>query len=168
METKKIPFFVKLKKSILNVDEYKFFTEEKTTVAIKYAVKLILIFTLIVTIALTGRVIKELNNLIADFQNECPEFSFKDNTLVIEGDNKKIVKSDKTGYFGLIVDNSKENLKDIEESGDYKEVIGFLKDKIVIKDANNAERSLTYENLNENYDLSNINRDTVLQYLSRK
>lgn len=168
MKTKKVSFFVKLKNAVINFDEYKTFSEEKTSCAIKYILKLVLIFTLILTIALTWKVINEANSLITDFQNEYPKFSFQDNILVVEGDNKKIVKGDETGYFGFIVDTNQENLKDVEESGDYERVIGFLKDKIVIKNVDNAETSMTYEQLSQSYDLSNLNKDTILQFLSRK
>jgi len=52
METKKIPFFIRLKNAIVNFDEYKTFSEEKVSVAIKYILKLTLIFTFIIAIAL--------------------------------------------------------------------------------------------------------------------
>ncbi len=167
MKTKKMQFFAKLKNAIVNFDEYKNFSEERSSLSMKYVLKLVLIFTLIITIALTWKVINEANKLIIDFQNQFPEFSFKNDVLVLEGDNKKIVKGDEIGYFGFIVDNNQENLNDIEESGDYERVIGILKDKIVIKNADNSE-TITYKQLSKTYDLSNVNKNTILQFLSRK
>lgn len=168
METKKIPFFVRIKKAIFNFDEYKTFSEEKISFAIKYILKLVLIFTFIIAIALTWKVVQESNILINDFKNECPNFSFQDGILQIEGENKKIVKGDETGYFGFIVDSEKESLKDIEEVGYYQRVVAILKDKIVIKNVDNIETSATYEQLIQNYGLNNINKDSLLQFLSRK
>ncbi len=168
MKTKKMPFFIRLKNAIMNFDEYLKFSEEKVSVAIKYILKLTLIFTFILTIALTYKVVEEANNLITDFRNEFPEFSFQNGELAIEGDNKKIVKGDESGYFGFIVDSQKDNLADVEESGDYQRTIGVLKDKIVIKDIQGVESSITYKQLSQNYDLNNVNKDAVLQFLSRR
>lgn len=168
METKKIPFFIRLKNAIVNFDEYKTFSEEKISFAIKYILKLVFIFTFIITIALTWKVVQEANIFINDFKNECPNFSFQNAVLQIEGENKKIVKGDETGYFGFIVDSEKENLSDIQEAGDYQRVIAFLKNKVVIKNVDSVETSAAYEQLNQRYDLSNINKEAILQFLSRK
>lgn len=167
METKKIPFFVRLKKAIFNFDEYRTFSEEKISFAIKYILKLVLIFTFIIAIALTWKVVQEADILINDFKNECPNFSFQDGVLKLE-ENKRIIKGDETGYFGFIVDSEKESLSDIQESGNYQRVIGILKDKIVIKNVDNIETSASYEQLNQKYDLNNINKEYILQFLSRK
>ena len=165
MEMKKVSFFKRIKDAIINFDEYINFSEEKLSVAIKYIFKLALVFTIIITIALTAKVVKEANNLITSFRNDAPEFSFKNAILQIEGDNQKIVKGDENGYIGFIVDSEKEKLTDVEESTNYQRVIGFLKDKIVVKDAEGVEASLTYEQLSTDYDLNNINKGTVSQFL---
>lgn len=166
METRKIPFFIRLKNAIVNFDEYKTFSEEKVSVAIKYILKLTLIFTFIIAIALTWKVVQEANILISNFKNECPEFSFQDNTLVIEGDNKRLVKGDERGYFGFIVDSEKEKLSDVEEAGDYQRIIAVLKDKIVIKNVDNIETSTTYKQLGQSYNFNNINKNSILQFFS--
>lgn len=166
MKTKKTPFFIKLKNSIVNFDEYKNFSEEKISIVIKYILKLALMLAFVVAIALTCKIVQETNILINDFKNESPEFSFQNDTLVIEGDNKKIVKGDEDGYFGFIVDSEKENLKDVEEAGDYQRVIAILKDKVVVKSVDNIEVSNTYKQLGQGYNLNNVNKETVLQFLS--
>lgn len=166
MEPKKMPFFVKLKKAIFNFDEYMIFLEEKLSKTIKYMLKLALIFTIIISAALTYKIVDEVNKAIIDFKNEAPEFTFQDDTLVIEEENKKIIKGDESGYFGLIIDSEKENLKDIEEANNYQRVISVLKDKIVIKDAEGIESSIAYEQLGKTYDLTNINKENILLFLS--
>jgi len=165
METKKVSFFKRIKDAVTNFDKYLGFSEEKLSVAIKYILKLALIFTFIITIALTIKIVQEANNIIASFQNNGPEFSFKNNELIIEN-NQKIVEGDESGYFGFIVDSQKEALSDIEETADYQRVIGVLKDKIVVKDVEGVEASLTYEELSKDYDLSSVNKNTIVQFLS--
>ena len=109
MKTKSPRFFKRFKDSIINFDEYKTFLDEKTRVAIKYVLKIVLIFTIILAVALTYKIINEVNKIISEFQNQYPNFSFKDNVLVVEGNNKKIVNGDSAGYFGIILDSEKED-----------------------------------------------------------
>lgn len=170
MEKTKKPFFIKLKNAIINFDEYKNFADEKLWTSFKYILKLMLIFTILITVSLTYKVIIEANKAIEEFKQECPEFSFEDNKLVIEGDNR-IVKGDESGYFGLIIDSNEESLSNIEEAGDYERVIAFLKDKVVIRSSDNIEASNSYENLEQEYpeyNLSNLNRDKAMEFLSSK
>ena len=166
MKEKKTPFFIKIKNAIFSFDEYSNFSEEKVSLAIKYLLKIVLLFSLIIAIALTIRVINISNELISQFKNECPEFSFKNYVLSIEGDNKKIVKGDDNGYFGIVVDNQSSNLNDVEESKNYQRVVGILKDKVVIKNSDGKEESATYKQLNERYNLSEVNKETLVNYLS--
>ena len=49
MEQKKIPFFKKLKNAIVNFDEYQNFSQEKLGTAIKYFLKLMLIFSILIS-----------------------------------------------------------------------------------------------------------------------
>ena len=165
METKKVTFFKRVKDAIINFDEYIKFSEEKVSIAIKYIFKLAFIFTIIITIAVTVEIVKEAKGLITSFENEAPDFYFKNAILEIEDDNKKIVKGDENGYIGFIVDSEKENLRDVQESANYQRTIGLLKDKIVVKDVEGIEASLTYEQLGSKYDLNNINKNSVLQFL---
>ena len=166
MKSKKVKFFKRVKDAIMNFDEYIGIAEEKVSVAIKYIIKLALIFTLIITIALTVKLVQIANEVIASFENEAPEFSFKNNELVIEGATQKIVKGDESGYFGLIVDTQNENLNDVDEEGDYQRIIGVLKNKIVIRDVEGVETTATYEDLSKNYDLNSFNKQTVVKFLS--
>ena len=166
METKKVPFFKRIKDAVINFDKYLGFSEEKLSIAIKYIIKLALIFTLIITIALTVKIVQEAKNIIVSFQNEAPEFSFQNNELVIDGDNQKIVEGDENGYFGFIVDTQNVNLSDVKETGDYQRVIAILKDKISIRDVEGVEASLTYKELSKDYDLSSVNKNSTVQFLS--
>ena len=170
MKIKKTPFFIKLKNAVVNFDSYKNFAEEKTFDAIKYILKLVLIFTLIITCAITFKLTKVVNQVIENFKNDFPEFSFQDNKLIVEGEEKSIIKGDEAGYISFIINSNEEDLSNIAEAGDYQRVIACLKDKIVIKNVDNTQSNITYEQLaeNYNYDLKNFNKESVLQLLSRK
>jgi len=166
METKKLSFFKRIKSAIINIDEYLRFSEEKISVTIKYILKLVLIFSFILAIALTYKIVDEANKLIDDFKNEFPQFSLQDGILDIEGENQQIVKGDESGYFGFIVDNQKESLVDVYKAGDYQRVIGLLKNKLIIRDVDGVETSITYEEFSKNYDLNYFNKQSIIEFVS--
>lgn len=168
MEKKKINFFIKAKRAMTNFDEYRSFSEEKKKDSVKYFIKLVLLFTLVVTIALTIRVINEVSVVSEGIKNTFPEFSFQNGNLLLEGEQTRIVKGDSSGYFGLIIDSKEESLENINEVGDYQRVIAFLKDKMVVKDTSQLETSMTYEQINNQINLNNINKQSIINFLSRE
>lgn len=166
MEQKKMNFLERIKNAVTNFDEYKNFSEEKLSIAIKYLLKIILIFTIIVTIALALKISDEVNKAIEIFKQEFPEFKFENNNLIIDKDNTQFIKGDKFGVFGIIVDSQKEELNDIDKSNDYQIVVGLLKNKIVIKNIDNMQNTITYEQISQDYDLSNLNKQSIIDVTS--
>ena len=112
MEQKKLGFFKRIKNAVTNFDGYNLFVEEKVSIAIKYLLKIALLFTIILTIAFSIELINETNKATQVFKNEFPEFKFENNSLIIE-ENKKFIKEDEAGLFKIIVDSEKESLDEI-------------------------------------------------------
>lgn len=168
MEQKKVGFFKRVKNAITNFDGYKVFAEENISVAIKYLLKIMIIFAIVITTGLAIKLTNEVNKSIGIFKEECPDFKFEDNNLIIEGENKQFIKGDENGFFGVIIDSEKDNLADVEKANEYQRIIAVLKDKIVIKNVENIESSITYQQLSQNYDISNMNKQTILELASNE
>ncbi len=166
MKQNKLDFFKRIKCAIIDFDKYIIFADEKLLTSVKYILKIIIIFSIVITIALTTRVIDVVNREIQNFKENFPEFKIENNVLIIEGDNKQFIKGDTDGIIALIVDSEKDNLNDIEISIPYQRIIAILKDKIILRNSDNIEESITYENLNQNYDLSSINKQNITNILS--
>ena len=62
MENTKIPFFKRLKRAIVNFESYSEFAVEKMSVAIKYFAKLMIIFSIIISIAFTYKFSNVVND----------------------------------------------------------------------------------------------------------
>lgn len=101
MKQKSTPFFVKLKRAVMNFEEYKNFSEEKLSAAIKYVVKLMLLFTLIISFSLTYKFIDLAESEISYFKNNFPEFKIENNILTIEGENKQYIRGDEARIFWI-------------------------------------------------------------------
>ena len=168
MKQKKESFFKRVKNAIINFDKYREYADEKVSTSIKYILKLILVFSIVITVALTVKVAMELNRVIESFRETCPDFKIENNNLVIQDENNNFTVSDSSNILCLIINSEKQSLTEIEESNNYQGVIAILKDKIVLRNTLNTESSITYEQLGETYELNNINKQSILSYITNK
>ena len=164
MEQKKIPFFKKLKNAITNFDEYQKFSQEKLGTAIKYFLKLMLIFSILISGFLTSRMYKEIETIKTSFAEECPDFRIENNTLLIEGENKKYEKGIGYETLGLIVDSENTDLTE-EQNGQYQRIIAFYKDKMVMKTMD-TKTSMTYEDISKNQNINGLSKQQILDYVN--
>ncbi|MDO5555342.1 MAG: DUF1189 family protein [Clostridia bacterium] len=164
MKKKKTSFFIRIKDAVVNFDHYKTFADEKLSITIKYILKLMIIFAVIIAIALTYKLIEQTQMAIQIFDTECPNFKIENNTLIIEEENKQFVKGDKNGYFGIVINDEAEELSNINEAFNYQRVIALLNNRIIIRDAKNIESTITYEQLSNKYNLNNINKESIINF----
>ncbi len=162
MEQKKIPFFKRLKNAIVNFDEYQNFSQEKLGTAIKYFLKLMLIFSILISVFLTARLYKEIETVKTSFTDECPDFGIENNTLIIDGENKKYEKDFGYEALGLIIDSENTDLTE-EQNGQYQRIIAFYKDKMVMKTLD-TKTSMTYEDISKNQNINGLSKQQILDY----
>ena len=169
MKQKKESFFKRVKNAVTNFDKYRDYSDEKLSVSIKYILKLVLIFAIIITIALVVKINKETNKILQSFKENAPEFKIENNNLVTQEENSHFIIGDSSNSFCLILDSEKENLSEVEEANNYQIfVIAMLKDKIILRNSLNVENSITYKQLAENYEISNLNKQSILSYATNK
>lgn len=166
MKQKKMGFFRRVKNAIVNFDEYKTFAEEKVWTTIKYIFKIALVFSIIASLALSYKVAQEVDEAIQVYKNECPEFRFENNTLIIDTENKQFFKGDENGYFLILINSEKENLNEIQETTNYQVIVAAMKDKIVIRNYNGVESTITYKDISNKYDISKINKQEILNSIT--
>ena len=166
MKQKKSNFFIKVKNAVFNFDEYKTFAEEKISKSILYLVFLMIIFSVIITTCITIKMVEKVNIAKNKIEEKCPEFGFENSILIINGENKEFIIDLEESYFGIIINSEKENIEDIPEANNYQSFVAILKDKLVLKNNNSVQNTITYEALSERIDLNNLNKQTVIEVLS--
>lgn len=164
MEQKKMSFFKRAKNAIINFDEYQNFSKEKVGTALKYFLKLMIIFSIIISVFLTVRLYKEVETIKTSFTNECPDFKIENNTLIIDGENKKYEKNFEYEILGLIIDSENTDLTE-EQEKKYQRVIAFYKDKMVMK-TQDSKTSITYEDISKNQEINGFSKQKILDYVN--
>lgn len=125
---KKQGFFTRIKKSIFKFEEYEKFIEEPLGKAFGYFIKLIAIFSLFVTIALTYTLNTNVSNIKTVLQTEIPKFKIENNILDIEeiGDFEYFFEDYNVQF---IMNETQSNY----EQNDYDNCLIMLKDRVIVK-----------------------------------
>lgn len=88
-ETKKISFFKRLKMSLFELENYIDFTVEKASKAIWFAIKMVIIFGLLIAISSVLYIYLKYQSPSNYVQKIVPEFSYNNHELVIDENDKK-------------------------------------------------------------------------------
>lgn len=88
-ETKKIGFFKRLKMSLFELENYIYFTAEKTTKAFTFIMKMVIIFGIIIASSTVMYIYLKYQSPSNYVQKVVPEFSYNDHNLLIDEEDKK-------------------------------------------------------------------------------
>jgi uncharacterized protein YuzE/large-conductance mechanosensitive channel len=129
MDSKKINFFVRIKKSILNFDFYQTIVKESVGNALGYLVLLSLIIGVLSCIKPVYETNKIVGLVINYFESDIPYFEFNNGELQVKGD-MPIVFEEGTS---IVVVNTEEELEE-NILDDYQQGVLITKTKIISKD----------------------------------
>lgn len=172
METEKIGFFKRVKLAIFNLEKYSIFANEKFSKALKYLLLLILIVTIVLSIASTIQLSNEAGKLINYVKSdELPDFEIKDGKLEAGG----IVNAYDEEYNSRLIIDTTEDISDEVIDGYKKEVRDanysaiLLKDKLFYKfDVNQSEAlEASYSEVTTLFGTSELSKEKVVkEYLN--
>lgn len=168
-EEKETSFFKKVIISIKNFEKYPELASKNYKVVLSYLIKLLAIFTIIVSLASIFTLSKEIDSCLEFVKNEVAEFSFKDNQLNIES---KIEKQNLSNLINTVIidtnnitDETLENYKNTLQKNEIG--IAFLKDKLLIKtQVTNGIIEYSYSAITDTYKIQEFNKQEMLQYFS--
>lgn len=170
-EEKEPSFFKKIIISIKDFDKYPYLASKRWQVVVSYLIKLIAIFTIIVSFTVTYKLSKKIEEGLKYINNEIPEFSFENNTLKMNIESPIIKEKMDNLFDTMILDTSNINNDTLEiyKQSLQKSVNGivFLQDKILVKTSvTNGIIEYYYKNIAESYQIGNFNKQELLQYFS--
>lgn len=168
MQTKENSFISKFINSIKNFEKYPEMASKQFSEVFKYIIKLLAIFTAIVTIISVYEVSKELKSGIEYFENEMPNLKFSENKL--EVDSEETIRIENNNILDLIIINTNDITE--EEFESYKKDIEkystgaiFLEDKLIVN-IGSGTVEYSYEKLTNIYHIGNMDKQMILNYFS--
>ena len=171
-ETNKISFFKKIMISIKDFDRYPELASKRAISVLLYIIKLIAIFTIIVSLTNLYSISKQINSAISYVETQMPDFAFKNNELEVKQTEPIIINNEDSVMDLIIIDTSSDIAEKIQEY--QKKVqnsnngIILLKDKIIIKTQVTSSGLIeyTYESITNNYQIQQFNKQDVLNYFT--
>ncbi len=168
MQTKENSFINKFISSIKEFEKYPEMASKPFSVVINYIIKLILIFTFVVTVISIYDVSQNINNAIKYLKNEMPDMQFINNELKVDSQEKIVINPNSILEL-IIIDTN--NITE-EELNNYKNDIEkhntaaiFLKDKVIIN-TQTQTIEYSYEKLANIYNIGDKTKQEVLNYFT--
>ena len=173
-ENKKIKrngFFNDVFKSIKDSDKYEDFGLEGVGKTSGYLIKLVVIFTLVITCMTVYRFSNSVKEAVNYFDEKVTDLSYADGILTVNNNEKFEVASDKYITGKIIVDT--ENLSD-EKIEEYKNQIKnqnnglvLLKDKMLLKNEMlSAISETSYTDFFNKYNITSLDKQKIIDYVN--
>lgn len=162
-------FFRKIIDAVKNFEKYEDFAIEGTFEAIKYIIKLILIFVFIISIVFTYKFYKSADNAISYFKESIPNLNFENNILQVESEEPIIIENEEEIISIIIIDtNSEDNLSKFREKVNlYGNGIIVLKDRLLLRsNLLTNEIEYKYSDIASNYGIQSFDKQDANVYLT--
>ena len=174
IENKKIKrngFFKDVLKSIKDFDKYEDFGLEGVGKTSAYLIKLVVIFTLVITCMTVYRFSNSVKEAVDYFDEKITELSYADGILTVNNNEKLEVASDNYIAGTIIIDTNDLTDEKIEE---YKNQLRnqdnglvLLKDKILLKNEMlSAISETSYQDLLSKYNITSLNKQQIIDYVN--
>lgn len=170
-EEKKISFWKRIAISIKDFEQYAELAASDIKTTIIYIIKLIAIFTAVVTLIFVYNMSKQINGVRNYIENEISEISYKEGLLQVSNNESIIIENKETLFNMVIIDTSevekqREN-EYIEKMEGTTNAILFLKDKIMLKaGVSNAIVSYSYSEIAQTYGIDNFDKSYIIEQFS--
>lgn len=172
-QEKETSFFKKLVMSITSFEKYPELASKKWGAVLSYMIKLLAIFTVVVSFCSVYTMSKEVGQGLEYIEKDIPNFTFKDNTLNIETDTPIILENNENIFDIVILDTnteiSEETIDGYKEK--LKKVINgiiFLNNKLIVKTelTTNGVVEYEYSTIASSYQIQNFDKQYLLNYFS--
>ena len=167
-DEKKLGFFKTILKSINDFDKYEDFALEKTSDTIKYALKLILVFTIIICIGFTYATVKNFDEVFSYIKNELPYFKFENNELNFDLEEARIIKNESSNNTTTLIIDTNSSSDSIDkynsEINSSNIAILILKDKIILKNTSiSSQVEYNFSEIAKNYNLESFDKNDFVE-----
>lgn len=168
-EVPKIGFFKRIKTSIFNVEMYDIFAVEKISKALGYFIKLIIVFSLLVSIGITYKFSNMYNATKDCIKNKVPEFTYSEGKLSIQNNEKVEINNEKIIFSRVIIDTTENEEEKEQLKNSIKEeplAILFLNDSVLIHTSSQGQIiSYKYEEIANGYNVNEFTKQQLVELM---
>ena len=172
-EKNEISFLKKIKISIFGLENYEKLAIQTIGSVIGYIAKLMLIFVLILSIALTYKFSETIGNVKGYIESEISQINFENGTLTVTGKNETtdaIIAADEENLEHKIIIDTNEITE--EQINNYRnEIQGYNTGIIILKDGaiineSGLSLSIPFSSIADRYNIVKLDKQNILDMLS--
>ena len=166
--SKRNNFFKDVFKSIKDLDKYEDFALETPKKAFKYFLKLVLVFTIIITAFYSYKILDSLNGIYTNLKDKLPDFSYSEGTLNVNSQEPIVLEEYKDVIGNIIIDTTTENETEKYENEIKNVSLGalVLKDKVIISaNAIGGQVTYKYSQIASTYNISEFTKQDIVNYV---
>ncbi len=170
MNNGKKSFLKRVITSVKDFEKYSEFAVENINVAIKYLIKLMCIFVLVISMCFVGKIAITANNAINFIKNNIESISYKDGILTVD-DNKNIKIEDEKNIPPVVIidttQSDEKNKENIDNINNYDMGVLILSDKIVLKNTIvNENIEYKYTDIAKKYNVPEFDKQGLIDYIN--
>ena len=167
-ELKGMGFFKKIKYSIFNIEKYPEMATEGIGKALSYIAKLVVVLAIVLSIWTLYQTYQMINEGTSYLENEFPNFSYIDGTLMVDSEEAIIIENEQFGK--IIVDTNTDSEETINQYLNQIDEYGVgalvLKNRVVLKNITMiGEVSYNYQESLNSMNLTEFNKQDVINYV---
>ncbi len=170
MQNEKIGFFQKIVISIKDFDKYVLFASERMSESLKYLLKLMLMFSVLISIGFTYIFYTTVQKCIAYFNNNIKSVNYTDSEMTVNEDEKIVIENDKfvVQYIEFNTGKTEDSYENDGRVELYNSYIIFLKDKVIIKNPIVDSYTLTfsYKDFESKYNITQFNEKDLINIIT--
>ena len=168
---KKTSFFKKMYLAIKDFEHYGIFAAESLWVAIKYLLKIMIVFGVIVAGMFTYQFYTYFQSAVHYFENNIQEVSFANNQLEVNKGETIEIQNDTSviPYIVIDTDATEEEMQNyMQKLESYEAGIMVLKDKILYKNEILTQSlEYRYEDITKNYPIGAFDKQAVMDFIKQ-
>ncbi len=168
---KKTSFFKKMYLAIKDFEHYGIFAAENLWTAIKYLLKIMIIFAVIVAGMFTYQFYTYFQNAVHYFENNIQEVSFANNQLEVNKGETIEIQNDISviPYIVIDTDTTEEEMQNyMQKLESYEAGIMILKDKVLYKNEILTQSlEYRYEDITKNYPIGAFDKQAVVDFIKQ-
>ena len=167
-EVKGMGFFKKVKYSIFNIEKYPEMATEGIGNTLSYIAKLVMILAVVLSLWTLYQTYQMINEGTSYLENEFPDFSYSDGTLIVDSEEAIIIENEQFGK--IVVDTNTDSEETINQYlnqiNEYGAGALILKNRVVLKNITMiGEVSYNYQESFNSINLTEFSKQDVVNYV---
>lgn len=167
-EVKGMGFFKKVKYSIFNIEKYPEMATEGIGNTLSYIAKLVMILAVVLSVWTLYQTYQMINEGTSYLENEFPDFSYSDGTLIVDSEEAIIIENEQFGK--IVVDTNTDSEETINQYlnqiNEYGAGALILKNRVVLKNITMiGEVSYNYQESFNSINLTEFSKQDVVNYV---